>query len=267
MCRLLGIVSSETTDYRFCLRHAPRSLAAVSREHPHGWGLAVHERARGWQVHRHVACAGDDERFHATADTSRGEVLVAHVRKRTVGPLAVHNTHPFRRGRWVFAHNGTIEDMAFLERHAAPERLAEVEGDTDSERYFAYLLTFVDRAGATEGATDALDEAIVEAITACAARPRFGAANFLLSDGDTLYALRSGRTLHLLTRGTADPLVTRWRHDGVEVETPWSSRRRAVLIASDRISEEPWRELEDGTLLRVDGGVAPRVRVLLGDTG
>ena len=41
MCRMLGIVASEPTDFKVCLRDAPRSLATLSREHPHGWGLAV----------------------------------------------------------------------------------------------------------------------------------------------------------------------------------------------------------------------------------
>src|SRR5688572_3599416 len=104
MCRLLGVVSTEATDYAFSLRHAARSLASLSRHHPDGWGLAVHARGRGWDVHRHPACAGDDPRFDAIAAQARGEVLVAHIRKRTVGPLGTDNTHPFSSGSWVFAH-------------------------------------------------------------------------------------------------------------------------------------------------------------------
>ena len=40
MCRLLGIVSSERTSFHFSLQAAPRSLASLSSEHPHGWGIA-----------------------------------------------------------------------------------------------------------------------------------------------------------------------------------------------------------------------------------
>src|SRR6187431_1367309 len=99
MCRLLGVVSSEATDFRFSLNEAPRCLARLSPDHPHGWGIAVHAEKHGWDLHKHAACAGEDERFGAIAADARGEVLIAHVRKRTVGPIGIENTHPFRSGR------------------------------------------------------------------------------------------------------------------------------------------------------------------------
>jgi predicted glutamine amidotransferase len=44
---------------------------------------------------------------------------------------------------------------------------------------------------------------------------------------------------------------------GAVVETAWSPARQAVLIASERITDEPWREIDEGTLLRVDRLPAP----------
>jgi predicted glutamine amidotransferase len=257
MCRLLGVVSSESTDYGFSLREAPRSLATLSREHPHGWGLAVHDASRGWDVLRHASCAGDDARFGEAASRARGRVLVAHVRKATVGATSLANTHPFRRGAWVFAHNGTIVDTSWLEQRTSPERAREIEGETDSERFFAYLLTVLDDLGATGGSGDqvaAVDRALAAALAAMVARPGFGAINFLLSDGAVLYAHRLGRTLFVLERGRGDAVrPSRPLPDtGAVLETPWSSRRIAVLLASERISDEPWEELPEGALVRVD---------------
>ena len=61
MCRLLGIASSEPTDFKLVLREAPRSLAALSREHRDGWGIAVFaENAGGWKIEKGVACASED---------------------------------------------------------------------------------------------------------------------------------------------------------------------------------------------------------------
>src|SRR5690349_717627 len=100
MCRLLGVVSSECVDYRVALHQAPRSLAALSSEHPHGWGVAVHNSSEGWTLQKSVACARDDTRFQQIAAAYQGQVLIAHIRKRTVGPIALENTHPFQRGRW-----------------------------------------------------------------------------------------------------------------------------------------------------------------------
>jgi glutamine amidotransferase len=223
------------------LQESPRSLSALSPDHPHGWGLAVHDGRHGWDLHKGPLCAQVDPRYHAAAGAARGRMLVAHVRKRTVGPTSVENTHPFRRGRWVFAHNGTIPDVDALERRTSGARRGEVEGDTDSERLFAYLLTAIDRAGvAVSGrrASGAVDAAIGAAMDALVTRPDFGAANFLLGDGQTLYAYRHGRTLHVL------------------------ERRGAVLLASEQPSDEPWREVPEGSLLRIDTGAQPLVRWL-----
>src|SRR5580700_5613912 len=108
MCRFLGIAADEPTEFRIVLREAPRSLAALSREHRDGWGIAVYDAcAKTWQVDKGVACAGEDERFHQLAIGSRGVLLVSHVRQKTIGCTSIANTHPFAQGRWIFAHNGT----------------------------------------------------------------------------------------------------------------------------------------------------------------
>jgi glutamine amidotransferase len=245
MCRLLGAVSAEIVDYRLCLQRAPRSLAALSPEHPHGWGLALHDGRGAWSLHRSVACATEDERFHALAAEARGRLLIAHVRKKTVGVSSLENTHPFRRGRWVFAHNGTIEDTSHLERRTSGARRREIEGQTDSERLFSYLLTAIDRAGATHGVARAKEGAVDAALGSAtrALTAREGAANFLLSDGQVLFAFRWGRTLHVLERGG-------------------ERRTAAVVVASTPTTDEAWREVEEGTLLRIDGGGNPRMRVI-----
>lgn len=268
MCRLLGVVCSETTDFRFSLRDAPRSLAALSTEHAHGWGLAVHG-SDGWNLHRNPVRAGDCDRFHSLAATERGELMVAHIRQRTVGPIDVTNTHPFRQDRWVFAHNGTIEDIAWFEERTAERRRAEVMGQTDSERFFAWLLTELDRVSDRA----AVDATLLRCTEQALSRPRLGAANFLLSDGQALYAFRAGRSLFVLERHPGDPvrLERAARETGAALATPWSKRRHAVLVASEAMTDEPWRELAQHALVRIDwsgpsadGGQAPAVTVLRG---
>jgi len=100
MCRLLAIAANESTDFKIVLREAPRSLAALSHEHRDGWGTAIFDTEHGsWHIDRGVLCAGEDERFHRLAVGSRGEVLVAHIRQKTIGETSLANTHPFQRGR------------------------------------------------------------------------------------------------------------------------------------------------------------------------
>jgi predicted glutamine amidotransferase len=264
MCRLLGIASSEPTDFKIVLKEGPRSLAALSREHRDGWGIAVFDPERGWHVEKGVACAGEDERFHRLAVGSRGWMFVSHVRQKTVGETSLVNTHPFERGPWVFAHNGTVKDIAWLTAHTSPERAAEVRGETDSEKLFAWLLTRLDEAGTTHGpASEASDRAVGGAARTARERGGFGAFNFVLSDGQTLYAHRFGRTMHLLERGPSDAVrSSRRSHDGTIVETPWSQRRSAVFVASEKMTDEPWQQVEEGMLIRVDRLPLPRWRLV-----
>jgi glutamine amidotransferase len=257
MCRLLGIVASEPTEFRIVLREAPRSIATLSEEHCDGWGLAIHDaRSRQWNVHKGIERAHKDARFHEIAVGSRGELLVAHVRKKTVGSISLPNTHPFRRGGWIFAHNGTVKDQAHLRANASAARLSEVEGETDSELLFAFLLTRLD------GDPD-MDGALLDAVRELRARPNFGAFNFLLSDGSVTYAHRFGRTLFLLERGPRDAVrIERPSQTGTVVHTPWSQRRHAVFVASERMTDEPWQEVSEALLLRVDAVRLPRWRVV-----
>jgi predicted glutamine amidotransferase len=265
MCRLLGIVASGAADFKMVLREAPRSMAALSREHRDGWGIAVFDAgALGWRLEKGAACAGDDARFHQLAVGSRGELLIAHIRKKTVGEASLANSHPFERGRWVFAHNGTVEDVAWLRTQASRERLAEVQGQTDSELLFAWLLTRLDEAGAADHpASEATDRALGSAARVAREHAGFGAFTFLLSDGSTTYAHRFGRPMYLLDLGPRDMARTRRTAlDGTVFETKWSEHRLAVFIASERVTDEAWQRVEEGSLLRIDRSPYPHWRAV-----
>lgn len=243
MCRLLGVVASTEVPFDFALARAPRSLAALSPQHPDGWGLAVHARGRGWSLEREASCAGDDARFREAAERAHGRVLIGHIRRKTVGPVRLENTHPFARDGWVFAHNGTIAEASVLSPETSARRAAEVRGDTDSERYFAWILSAIDHADARGGGRVAIERALARAVAGLARWPHLGPWNFLLSDGDTLYAHRRGRALFALQRGGP-------------------RRTPALLIASEATTDEPFRELDDDALYAVRGGARPEIEPL-----
>jgi glutamine amidotransferase len=267
MCRLLAIASSEATDFKIVLREAPRSLAALSRQHPDGWGIAVFDgegHEGRWRIDRGLECACDDERFHARAVGSRGALLLSHIRQKTVGATSLANTHPFERGRWVFAHNGTVKDIAWLRGRTSAKRAREVGGETDSELLFAWLLTCLDEAGvADEEPSLETDRALGAAVRSARQTPEFGAFNFLLSDGTSTYAHRFGRTMYLLERGPQDAVrKRRTSADGTVLETPWSTHRAAVFVASERMTDEPWHSIDEGMLLRIDRAPMPFWRIV-----
>jgi predicted glutamine amidotransferase len=99
---------------------------------------------------------------------------------------------------------------------------------------------------------------VSRAARAARERADFGAFNFLLSDGATTYAHRFGRAMHLLERGPHDRVrAQRTSHDGTVVETPWSPERTAILVASERMTDEPWHVVEEGMLLRIERRPTP----------
>jgi predicted glutamine amidotransferase len=246
MGRLLGIISAETVPFDRCLLSTPTSLASLSEAHPEGWGAALYDdEKQDWTVEKRAMRASGGETFAAIAPRSRGTVLVAHLRPRNVFAASLVNTHPFRRGRWVFAHDGTIDDLDHVRAGISRGRLRECEGESDSELLFAHLLSRLDRADPTGRSTIATRDSVIhDAVTELLER-RAGTVSFLLSDGDVLYAHRFGRSLHFLERR-------------VNVH--------AVVIASEPLTDEPWLPLDDGTLLRCArrGRETPEIAVLRG---
>jgi predicted glutamine amidotransferase len=224
MCRMFGLLAMAPVRVSQLLRDAPRSLWTLAAEHRDGWGVALRESNR-WQVHRDTACAQTSAPFAAIADTASAQILIAHVRQKTVGATALANTHPFQRGSLVFAHNGTVAPIAALADATSPTRAAEVCGDTDSERLFAYVATAIDRAGDVEAG-------IARALTGLYAAGDLGSSSFLLSCGQRIYAHRLGRALYALVRhGVAE-----------------SRRTPTVVVASEPLTDEDWRELPDRSL-------------------
>jgi len=239
MCRMVGLMAASPVITRRLLRDAPRSLWALSREHPDGWGVAIREGAE-WIVHRSTACAQMSEDYEELVRETRARVLVAHIRQKTVGATSLLNTHPFRRGGFVFAHNGTVTCVPALDARTSAERRAEIAGDTDSERLFAFLATRVDEAGDVE-------QGLVGAVRELQSLGDLGSASFLFSCGTKIYAHRFRRPLHVLVRHTElDP-----------------RRTPTVVVASERLTDETWSALPERAFCVIEDRLgAPALRML-----
>jgi glutamine amidotransferase len=248
MFSLLGMVAERPTTLRDCLPDAPSSIDWLSQEHPHGSGIALCAAEETWHLHKYAGRVPVDPPFYEIATTEAAEIVLAHVRQKTVGRVCLDNTQPFRHDRWVFAHQGTIRNLDFLRRRTSAKRARQVGGDTDSELLFAYLLSCLD-AGHAEGVhpTEHTDAALNFAAREMSEHSASGEYSFLMSDGASLYAYRHGIPLFVLQRR----------------QRPCASAPSfgVVLVASDRLSDEAW-QLEELALLRVDRQPFPRLRVL-----
>jgi predicted glutamine amidotransferase len=241
-CHLLGLVSNEPTTLATLLPGA--AVVATKTVPADGRGLAVWSGRGPWTVHKSMARAGDDREFEESAARAVGHVLVAHVRHKTAGRARMANTHPFCQPPYVFAHVGAVEDLNFVRRRCSTARLRQVEGDTDSEILFAYLLSCIDVARTVPQASAM---ALTCALRELASRAPGGTYTFVLSDGATLYAYRRGPPLFVVDPGAAD------RGDS----------SGGILVASAPLTERAWRPLADGELVQIvrdDGG--PTLRVM-----
>ena len=261
MCELLGLSSDAPATVNLSLMRLAEH-GGHSGPHRDGWGVAYYE-GPDLRLVKEAAAAADSDWVRFVRDHDlRSPIIVAHVRRATMGERAYRNTQPFARelaGRMhLFAHNGWMAGI-FEAPALQPRRFVPV-GETDSERAFCVLL---DRMAELwrPGETPALDARLDIVAEFAGALRRLGPANFLYSDGDALFA-HGHRRLHAATKRAEPPgLVWLQRRcgsgeatfaaSGVSIE---GARQAVVLLASVPLTDEPWHALAEGELIAVHGG-------------
>ena len=233
MCRVLGSVSAEPISIRHELLEAENPLIRQSEEHDSGWGMALYERVDGAEPSclRFPEAAYADGEFQRATD-GRARIFNVHVRRATLGGLSEENTHPFVLGNYSFCHNGTVIQFPRLEEPGTRPSV----GDTDSERLFNFLMRDFD-PGDVAGSVRRTLTAVIE-------RSPFSGVNFLLSDGERLYAYKLGIfDLH------------------------WLARPGQLLVASEAVTAERWHAVQQDVLLTLDPDdlEEPHAERLLGD--
>jgi predicted glutamine amidotransferase len=257
MCRLFGMAAgSHRVTATFWLLEAPDSLAEQSRREPDGTGLGWFADDGTPSIDKQPLAAYEDAEFTRRAHEVRSNTFVAHVRYASTGGLDERNTHPFEQERRLFAHNGVIEGLDQLEEHLGDAR-SLVEGDTDSERFFALITKETRAAGGDVGA------GIQAAARWIAAELPVFAMNLILITDGNLYALRYPDThdLFLLQRAAGGPSGCRHLEQAsaagrIRVRAGALATDPAVVLATERMDDDPgWQELEPGVLVHVDAGL------------
>ena len=93
-----------------------------------------------------IGPAWNDRNLRELAGHIRSGIVFAHIRASTGSPVQQTNCHPFRHGRWLWMHNGLIDDFLTVKRDLVleidPSLYPEMEGTTDSEVLFHLALTY-----------------------------------------------------------------------------------------------------------------------------
>jgi predicted glutamine amidotransferase len=260
MCQLLGMNCNTPTDITFSFSGFAQRGGATDH-HGDGWGIAFFEGAGD---------GADDGKGlrhfvdHSSAATSpvaqlisqypiKSKNVIAHIRKATQGVVALENCHPFVRelwGRyWVFAHNGDLKD--FKPRlHGSFKPV----GSTDSELAFAYMMQELAKSHA---GVPSVAELTITLREIAAHIHRFGTFNFLLSNGQALWAHASTNLYYVMRQHpfTHAALVD----DDVKINFADHTQpqdRVAVVVTAPLTKNEQWMKMASGQLaVFVDGAV------------
>jgi glutamine amidotransferase len=170
--------------------------------------------------------------------------------------VALDNCHPFRYGRWLFAHNGSVNRDWLLQRLEA-RRHDWLQGQTDSEVYFHWILQNLERA-------DSVGEGVAAAVKEL---DSFTGLNFILTDGTTLFAYRNAAKDHAhyslfsLRRDKQPPTHETLRSTQLQAELRAQPSRaeKAVLVCSEKLTDEAWEEIPLGNLLIVAEDLSSRL--------
>ncbi len=270
MCRLFGFRSVVPGRAHRSLMDAENALARQSTRHPDGWGIGWYVDEDAYIVKSQTAAHACD-RFKRASSALSSHTMIVHVRKATVGTIDHLNAHPFRFGRWVMAHNGTIfgfEDglKEWMLARIDDDLRTQILGDTDSEHLFYYLLSAISRQGGCRRGRASCDpaelgswvrQALLE-LQAEALRHQLDRpiVNLLMTDGTTFLAHRAGMPLFLSTQ----------KHFCSDFKTcpepskvcmlpvrPEDQPVNHLLVASERVGDENiWEDIADGTTLVLD---------------
>jgi len=259
MCRLYGFCATEPTKVECTLVHAQNALLSQSesdksgKSHSEGWGIATFSDGKP-KLERQAWAAYHGEHFQRAASNLYAKIVVAHIRRATVGTPSILNTHPFMVGHWVFAHNGTIpffDDIQLkLLELTSPEHKKEIKGETDSEHVFAYIRTLLDEPD-INSVSETLRQASknIENLVLNQDSKAKPGLNFLLTNGQKMWGTRFGRSLYYVERpGIYDCQICGFPHVHHSPEQIYW----AAVVASEPITSEAWQELPDRSVWSID---------------
>jgi predicted glutamine amidotransferase len=269
VCRWLAYYGNEM-PLQTLLYDAKYSLVEQSRQgrlagnlpNADGFGLGWYGNRDVPGLYRSIAPAWGDRNLRELASQIQSPLFLAHVRAATGTPIEQTNCHPFRHGRWLFVHNGFIDDYARLRRdlllEVDPRFFPGIEGTTDSELMFHLALTF----GLEDEPLAAL-ERMAGFVEATGHRHDVSEPLQMtvgVSDGERVYAARyaSGPVVNSLFV-SADARSVRALYPEEEQFQQLSDEARAIV--SEPLGDLPgiWHEVSAGSALIVQPGEDERV--------
>jgi len=201
--------------------------------------------------------AWNDRNLREVATQIHTPLLFAHVRASSGTPVQRSNCHPFRYGRWLWMHNGSLAGFDKVKRDllmAVDESLyPEIEGSTDTETLFFLALTF--------GLADDPPTAVARAVGLAESVGRRRGVDYPVhmtvatSDGESIWAFRysSEKATSSLFYST-DVAQLRQLHPELPVLGRLGNDTRFIVSEPLRALPGAWNEVPEGSWALVRPG-------------
>lgn len=227
MCELFGISSAKKVKCNDVLR----TFFSHGVDNPDGWGLAAFY-GNAVSLEKEPTSSMDSIYLkNRLADDIVEDVLLAHIRKASVGSLEYKNSHPFALRDnfdrlWTLTHNGTIFEGPVLEPYVSLQK-----GNTDSERILYYLVDQVNarqkekRGELLEEERFSVVDEVIHTIT-----PK-NKVNLMIYDGDLFYI-----------------------HTNHKDSLHFCQKEKMLLVSTKPLNQDHWEEVPMNTLLAYRSG-------------
>jgi predicted glutamine amidotransferase len=199
MCRWLAYSGSPML-IRDVLYEGPNSLVGQSLSshlgaeptNGDGFGLGWYGEPDTPGVFHSTEPAWNDNNLRELAGHISSPLFFTHVRAAIGSPVQQTNCHPFRHDRWLFMHNGYINEFGAIKRDLIlaidPSLYPQIQGSADTEVLLYLALTL----GLEDDPPAAVEQAIglVEAVAARHGVPNPFQGTIATTDGETIWAFR-----------------------------------------------------------------------------
>lgn len=251
MCQLLALCSNAPTDISFSFEGFV-NRAGITDTNVDGTGIAFFEDNFVRILKDEKRACDSYVRNLVRIYQIKSKNIVAHIRRASQGQPKLINCHPFVREiwseNWVFAHNGHLETFPNFQE----EYNRKVVGETDSEKFFVYLIHKLQDKYPKRPSCEDIFHAVGEI---CDEYSSAGILNFVLSSKDCLIA-HCSTNLYWVTRNAKhDQLVKRIDDGGViNLSRYANSDDKVSIICTLPITDEKWQKLENGQLILFKNG-------------
>ncbi len=234
MCRLLGYSSTIPTTFNEVVGKNFNQFVELAKDHCDGWGIATTTNHKA-NLYKEPVAATKSEHFKAQLEKHKSKAGLLHLRWATEGmPVNENNTHPFTYQDITFIHNGSITPPTTLDPLIDKKYLELAKGTTDSERYFLYLLTQIEKHGFIDG--------VKAGLTYIKNNCTYSSINMMIQNDQTFIAT---------CIYNQDKIPDRFKDQSDYYHLRYKTVDNQVVVASSGWDQAGWSEIPNGSVLVV----------------